>query len=323
MELSKIYKNSQANKIISSDLTADMLNHCYLLSSVDDVLRPELAKYMAKQILCTGSDAPCDKCVNCEKISHSNMVDLKIYPDGDRSLMVEDITNIVTDAFVRPIESKYKIFILNDFDECTVQGQNKILKTLEEPPRNVIFILTCSNLNNVLTTILSRAKKITESSMDIEVVEEYLKGLNVSNASLIASISNGNISSAMKLIKNSNVNEIISLVFDILFNLKGSSDVLKFSSKILALKKDIAFFMEIFISIIRDILCYKNNCDLSFKNYTNNYEILSKIYTSDMIEKIMKNICLIANKMEFNCNLTGVIDKFLLDVLEVKFLCQR
>ena len=127
----------------------------------------------------------------------------------------------------------------------------------------------------------------------------------------------------MKLIKNTNVGEIIALVFDILLNLKSSSDVLRFSSRIISLKKDFEFFIETFISILRDIISYRNKCDISFKNYKDYYEVLSKIYTNEMIEKIIKKICLIANKMEFNCNLTGVIDKFLLDVLEVKFLCQR
>lgn len=323
MEIIEIYKNSSSHKVISCDLMANMLNHCYLLSSVDDELREKFALYIAKEILCKNDSKPCDKCINCEKINHTNMVDLKVFPEKDKSLVVEDIANIVSDSYIRPIESEYKIYILNNFDNCTVQGQNKILKTLEEPPQNVIFILTCSNINNVLTTILSRSKKITESTLQISVVEEYLKDMNINNAEVIAGMSGGNISNALKLIKNNNVNEIISLIYDILLNLRSSSDVLKYSSKVLALKKDIEFFIDTFVTVLRDIVVFRNGGELSFKNATKNYASLGAIYNNEMIEKISKKICLIVNKMEFNCNINSVVDKFLLDILEVKFLCQK
>ena len=67
---------TQTHKMISSDLTTNMLNHCYLLSSSDDTLLNAYAMFMAKEILCLDVNKPCDKCVNCEKINHSNMVDL-------------------------------------------------------------------------------------------------------------------------------------------------------------------------------------------------------------------------------------------------------
>lgn len=323
MELSKIYKLSKSHKIISSDLTANMLNHCYLLSTSDEVLRDAYPLFIAKEIFCKSNDSPCDKCIACEKINHSNMVDLKVFPTGDKSLVVDDIVNIVTDCFVKPVDSDYKVYVLKNFDECTVQGQNKILKTLEEPPKNVMFILTCSNYNNVLTTILSRSKKISESPLDGNVIEEYLKDLNIAGGDIIAGMAGGNLSQALKLIKNTNVKDIINVIYDILLNLKSSTDVLRFSSKILALKKDLEFFIETFVTIIRDIVAFRNNGTLAFKGYSKYYELLSKMYTNEMLEKIMIKICEINNKLEFNCNLTGVIDKFLLDILEVKFLCQK
>lgn len=323
MDIIDIYKNSQAHKIISSDLASNMLNHCYLLATPDDILRETYAINIAKEILCVGEDKPCGKCINCEKINHSNMVDLKVYPEKDKSLVVEDIVSIVSDCYIRAIDSKYKVYILNSFDNCTIQGQNKILKTLEEPPQNVVFILTCANINNVLTTILSRSKKIIESPLDNSVIEKYLKENNIQNGDVLAGIASGNLTNAIKLTKNSNVKEIVSVIYDILLNFKSSSEILKYSSKILSLKKDIEFFVDTFITILRDIVVYNNKQELSFKGYTKHYEILSKMYTNEMLEKIIKLICLIINKLQFNCNLTGVIDKFLLDFLEVKFLCQK
>lgn len=323
MELRKIYEISNAHKILNSDLAVNMLNHCYLLATPDDMIRESYALYMAKEILCLSDNKPCDKCLNCEKINHSNLVDLKVFPEEGKSLVVDDIVNIVSDCYIRPMDSKYKIYILNSFDDCTVQGQNKILKTLEEPPQNVVFILTASNINNVLTTILSRSKKIIESPFETSLINEYLKDMNIDNSEVLAGIASGNLTNAIKLIKNNNVKDIILVIYDILLNFNSSADLLKYSSKILSLKKDIEFFANTFVTILRDVVVFNNGGELSFSSYKKYYEKLSTIYTNEMIEKIIKKICLIMNKLEFNCNLTGVIDKFLLDVLEVKFLCQK
>lgn len=324
MEIIDIFLNSNVHKMINSDLNANMLNHCYLLSSNDDVLRNTYPLLLAKNILCLDNKKPCNKCINCEKINHSNMVDVKVFPeDKEKSLVVEDISKIVSDCYVRPLDCNYKIYILNNFDDCTIQGQNKILKTLEEPPQNVIFILTCSNINNVLPTILSRSKKIVLNLLDIDIVEKYLLDMKVNNSDIIAGMSQGNLSHALKLIKNNNVIEIINLIYDILLNLKTSSDILKYSSRVIALKKDIEFFIETFMTILRDMIVYKNNSAIAFRNYRQNYELLSKIYSNKMIEIISHKLCDIKSKIEFNCNIMGVVDKFLLDVLEVKFLWQK
>jgi len=324
MEIRDIFLNSNVYKLINSDLNAGMLNHCYLLSTNDDVLREAYPFYIAKLLFCLDKSKPCDKCINCEKINHSNMVDIKVFPeDKDKSLVVEDIAKIVSDCYIRPIDSIYKIYILNNFDDCTIQGQNKILKTLEEPPQNVVFILTCSNINNVLPTILSRSKKIETVPLEKLVVEEYLLDMKVNNSDIISGIAQGNLSHALKLIKNNNIVEIIKLVYDILLNLRSSADILKFSSRVIALKKDIEFFVETFMTIIRDILVYRNKGEVVFKSYKEYYETLSKIYSGKMIDIISEKLCEIKGKLEFNCNIVGVIDKFLLDLLEVKYLWQK
>ena len=77
------------------------------------------------------------------------------------------------------MDSKYKVYILGRFDECTIQAQNKILKTLEEPPQNVIFILTCNNDLAVLPTIRSRSKKINEPNLSCDIIEKYLQDKGV------------------------------------------------------------------------------------------------------------------------------------------------
>ena len=323
MELLNIYLKSQVHKVLFSDINSNMLSHCYLISSNDELLLNEYAFFMAKEIYCLNNSKPCNECNNCLKISHSNMVDLCVYPRDDKNLNVDEINAIVSDCYIRPIENDYKVYILKNFDLCTVQAQNKILKTLEEPPANVVFILTCSNPNMILPTITSRAKKISESPCDKEVVCNYLKYNNIQNAEIVASISGGNLGLAMKIASSNSAEDIVNLVFDVLEGLKSSADILKYSSQIIALKKEIKFFLDVLIMVLRDVSVVGSSIMLNFEQKSNVIQRLSKIYTSAMVERIVKSVSLIYNKMEFNCNIVGAIDKLLLDILEVKFLCQK
>lgn len=321
METFDLYKSSRLCKIISGDISLNMLSHCYMLCTPDDFILDEFSYQVAKHIFCMGNNSPCNECVNCLKVNHGNMVDLKVYPTTDKTLTVEDITNVVSDCYIKPIENEYKVYILKSFDLCTVQAQNKILKTLEEAPKNVIFILTATNPSMVLATISSRAKKIDIGLLDNQIIAEYLKNAKCENPELIASMSDGNLSTALKLAKNKDAENIVNLCFDMLLNLNASSDVLKYGSKILVYKKDIHFFLNTLISVLRDVS--RNDAEINFKAKSKYIEALSSRYSTKAINQIVKIILDMFERLEFNGNLNGLIDNLMLKILEVKFLCQK
>lgn len=322
MEMLEFYLKSQAHKVISRDLSLDMLSHAYILECPDDVITKAYSMLMAKEIYCAGeSNKPCCACNYCNKIEHGNLVDLKIYPK-EKSIVVDDILEIVGDSLERPMDSNYKVYILHDFDLATTQAQNKILKTLEEPPKGVIFILTCSSSNAVLQTILSRVKRISEPVLSISDVTQYLASMGVKNSDKVACVSGGNLSTANRVSGMSDVGDVINLAIDILLNLRSSSDILKYSSKIVALKKDFPLLIDTMISILRDV-CAVGSVGVNFVGYEKYLSAIKAIISPNACVDIVGNLCEIYNKLDFNCNIVGVVDKMLLDILEVKFLCQK
>ena len=321
MEIIDLYLQSQAHKIISLDRSRDMLSHAYMLECSDRFLLQHYALSMAQEIFCLSEKTPCCTCNNCNKVAHSNMVDLKIFPTSDKTLTVDDIVEVVSDCYIRPMDAKYKVYILKAFDLCTVQAQNKILKTLEEAPKNVIFILTCTNPSMVLATIASRAKKIDINLLDDETVCQYLKDIGCEHAELISNMAGGRLSTALKLAKNKDAENIVGLCFDVLLNLNASSDVLEFSSKILAYKKDIHFLLNTMIAVLRDIA--RNDNGINFKNKSKYIEALSTRYSKLAIRQIVGIILDMFEKLDFNGNLNILVDNLLLKILEVKFLCQK
>ncbi len=321
MELSRIYKQTQLKQIVSSDIKADMLSHCYLLSGVDSVLLNAFAELVAKEIYCEGSEAPCGECINCRKISHSNMVDLITYPKGDKGLVVDDITEIVSDCYIKPVESVYKVYILKDFDNATIQAQNKILKTLEEPPRNVVFILTTTSIGLVLPTIISRAKKIDVALLSADDIGSILESEKLPNTREINLLSGGNLTTALSLVKSKDNDAIISLAFETLEKLSSSQDILLYSSRILGYKKILPLFLNLLLSILRDIVVEDRY--RAFSERESSFKVLKNKYSPESVSKISSHIITTMSKMEFNCNFTGLVDELLLKILEVRFLCQR
>lgn len=320
MELKHIYLKSQLHRVIFGDLKAGMLSHCYLLSGADEIVVNTFARLVAKEIFCVSKNGICDECLNCQKVSHNNMVDLITYPKGDKGLVVDDINEIVSDAFVRPVEAEYKIYILKNFDDATIQAQNKILKTLEEPPKNIIFILTTTNIDLVLPTILSRAKKVEVNLLEKNDLIDILKGENVDNASTLSSLSGGNLTTALALSGTKDASQIVDLAFDMLCGLNSSKDVLVYSSKIIALKKNVPLFLNLVTRILRDSLVDVKYRD--FDGMDNTFIRLKSMYNAKTVSKIVSHISSMFLRMDFNCNMSGLIDEMLLKILEVRFLCQ-
>jgi len=322
MELKDLYLKSQLKITIANDLSAGMLNHCYLLSCVDDYLLDNFVVFMAKEIFCSSEEKPCLTCNNCQKIEHGNMVDLMFFPKSEKTLVTDDINEIVNDCYIKPMESEYKIYVLKNFHLCTVQAQNKLLKTLEEPPQNVVFILTTTNESLILPTISSRSKKINVNLVSDKECESVLESLKVKNAEIISKMSGGNISLALNMSKSGDASSIVGLCIDMLLNMKASSDIIKYSSKILALKKDFVFFLDCLQLVLRDV-AVASTSKISFSTFKDDILKLSKGLSCKQIKYISDKKNKIYEKLSFNCNLPALVDKFLLDILEVKFLCQK
>ena len=333
MGILEIFKESQCYKIISKDISFDMLNHTYMLISNDEILINEFAIMVAKTILCPSYNAPCDECVVCNKISHNNYFDLSIYPkessDADKTARIskDDTVEIIDSTLVRPIDGKYKIVILKNIDESMdVTIQNKLLKTIEEPPSNVIFLLTTTNEYNVLNTVRSRAKKIHETTLSNDVVIDYLVDtLKVDNekAIKIAAMSSGNLTNATKFSKSKNSLDMLTLIFNMLENMKNSTNVLFYSAKIQDFK-ELDEFLNILLVVFRDIMVASTDENhIKYTFYMDIIQKLTALYSPKVCFEIRLKSEKAIEKLNANCNKSSVIDGLLFDILEVKYLCQK
>ena len=154
------------------------------------------------------------------------------------------------------------------------------------------------------------------------MVKQFLLDRQVKDAENIAMVSGGIISSALKLAGKSDVSNIVDIAFDTLLSLKSSADILKFSSKIISLKKDFSYFIDTLIMILRDVCISSDKCLINYQYREDDIIQISKLFTANACMNLVEKLCKIYNKLEFNCNLVAVVDQMLLDILEVRFLCQ-
>ena len=313
--MKELFKESSVVNIVARDIQENTLNHAYMLISGDEEYSKALSKHIAKLIMCVSHSA-CDMCNQCIKIDKNEHADLVVLPSTKKNIVVDDIENIVSESYVLPLEGDKKIYILNNFDMATVQAQNKLLKTLEEPPKSVVFIITATNENNVLATIRSRCKKLFIPQINDKSLTNYLKRNypNRNDIDRIVSFVEGNLTSSIKFLSNDNMIKMKDLSLDIINVFDKSDKVLHYSTLIQEVD-NLESFLNLLIDSFREVSEAIVNGDKTCYNIAK--------YNHNMIFEISKVIQTSIMKFKANCNASAIIDYLLLGILEVRYKCQK
>ena len=187
------------NREIINSLEGDLVNksysHAYLFCGSRGIGKFSHAKNFARAILKDDSEA----LRFFSGIDDYEDADLYIVKN-EGNIKKEEIEEIIENSFSKPYSGSHKIVIIDDFDKVTVEGQNALLKTLEEPMDYLILILISSTMKKILPTIISRCRVLKFSDVTGDRIEDFLKKKNITekNARLFSRLSNGNVSLALK-----------------------------------------------------------------------------------------------------------------------------
>ena len=178
-------------KALTNAIQMDRISHAYLFTGPRGTGKTSTARIFAKSLNCVNGPTitPCNECENCKNITNSIPIDV-IEIDAASNRSVNDADEIIQKVALAPVNSRYKIYIIDEVHMLTNQAFNALLKTLEEPPKNVIFILATTEVHKVLDTIKSRCQRFDFKRITTEDISKHLRyisdkeGINITDDAL-------------------------------------------------------------------------------------------------------------------------------------------
>ena len=279
-------------KALSNAIETGRIMHAYLFCGPRGTGKTSSARIFAKSLNCENGPTvtPCGKCPGCLDVINSTPVDV-IEIDAASNRSVEDARNILEKVQYAPVHGKYKIYIIDEVHMLTTEASNTLLKTLEEPPENVIFILATTESHKVLETIVSRCqrydfKRITTSdivkrlkfiskSENIKINDDALLAVAKNAAGgmrdAVALLDQLSVLGQTKTITTDDVNEILGQisyesVFDIVQCIISSDcgKVLEILNTIHDRGNEPSRILTALIQYLRDSLILKSSSDKDF-----------------------------------------------------------
>jgi DNA polymerase-3 subunit delta' len=189
--------------VFRRSLREGRLAHAYLLVGRPHVGKMTLAMNLAQVLNCTGEEAPCGQCSACRRILSNRHPDVQITgldtektsKEGKvrKEIGIDEVKSLQYGASLPPFEGRYKVFIINDAEYLSVEASNCLLKTLEEPPGGVIFLLLTARKSGLLPTIVSRCLMLELQPLPTSTIGSLLsgQGVDADKARILARLSKG------------------------------------------------------------------------------------------------------------------------------------
>jgi DNA polymerase III subunit delta' len=268
--------------LLQRSLEGGTLSHAYLLIGPAQVGKRTLALDLAKALNCLSEEKsrPCGSCSSCRKIAAGKHADVEIIRvleavdsedgKGKTEIGVDQIKKMIHSSFLPPFEGKYRIFIIDDAAQTSLEAANRLLKTLEEHKGSSVFILLTTNVKLIPATVISRCQRLNFSKVATQEIETSLVrdwNIEPDRARLLARLSRGCPGWAIESAQKTNLVEERDQRFAELQGLMqgdyglrfgmASQLALQFSRK----RENVYEVLDTWLSWWRDLLLVKTGCD--------------------------------------------------------------
>ena len=323
--LEEMVGQTEIRKIIASSIKNGTISHAYLFSGPRGTGKTTTAKIMAKMVNCENlhDENPCNQCASClSVVGGSDIIEI----DAASNNGVDEIRDLREKANLVPSVCKYKVYIIDEVHMLTNQAFNALLKTLEEPPKHVIFILATTEYYKIPLTITSRCQKFQFNKIDvIDIVNKLreiadIEKIEITDEALyeIAKISDGGMRDSINFLDqlrsftqgNITIDDVyavcgnVSLVemTELLSNIKSGNleHITVFLETLNNNGKNYGKFLEDLMMYLKDLILYKKNVSSSLIKTDISYlSKLSDIYSIKDIFYIIEVINQLIDKIKF------------------------
>jgi DNA polymerase-3 subunit delta' len=275
----QVIGQDRAVDLLGRSLENGRLAHAYLFTGQPHVGKMTLAVNLAQALNCEKEERPCGECKTCLRIASGNHPDVQIIGrlsgtdtgDGSskRDIGIAQIRELQHSAALQPYEGKYRVYIIDGAEYLNEESANCLLKTLEEPPPNVLFILLAVHEDRLLPTIVSRCQRVELFPQPASVIEKDLAAqwqVVPEKARLLSRLCRGGIGWAVSALRDESLLEAHSQTLDRLLELTDASLQQRFSFAAgLALqygksRNSVEETLVLWLEWWRDVLLVKEGC---------------------------------------------------------------
>ena len=314
---------------IGNAVTSGAISHAYILNGERGSGKKLLANLFAMSLQCQNRDEDgdaCGKCQSCKQAVSGNQPDIiRVTHEKPTTISVDDIREQVNnDIQIKPYSSPYKIYIIAEADMMSVQAQNALLKTIEEPPEYAVIILLTENAETLLPTIRSRCVMLKLRNIKDQLVKKYLmEQMEIPDykADVCVAFAQGNMGKAIALATSEYFNEIKEEAVHLLRNIDDMQveELMGAVKKCSAYKMNISDYMDVIAIWYRDVLIYKatKNVDRVFFSDQMRYiKDRAKKSSYEGIENILEGLEKAKARLKANVNFELTMELLLLTIKE-------
>lgn len=315
--------NGQVIKNLSNAVLNQRISHAYVIAGGAGMGKKTLAHWFAKSLQCLDkSNFPCGACTSCRALASHNHPDVFVFPK-DAPFGVKEGREIVREMSIKPYQYPYKVFVIENADSMTKEGQNVLLKTLEEPPAYGVFLLLVTNVLHLLPTIVSRSAVISLRPVPSGEIAKLLtdQGLaSEKDALVLAEYARGSVGSALESASSEQFFQMRNTVVDILGRLPELPlwEIAKTAEAFQPFKED-QRFLEMIALWYRDLLAFKltgNARYVLLQEETSTIEKISKQETAESLGNKCAAVEEAKKQLQSNANFQMVCEALLLKLKE-------
>ena len=323
---SDVLGNDMIKEYFERTLANGQISHAYILTGEAGMGRKTLAKSFAMTLLCEENEKdPCGKCHSCRQFLSDNHPDVIYVHHEKESIGVDDIREQINNTVqIKPYSSAYKIYIVDEAEKMTVQAQNALLKTLEEPPSYVVIFLLTTRADAFLPTILSRCITLKLKPLYDGIIRDYLMdklSVDKSEADICTAFARGNLGKAISLASSEEFAAMRRVVLALLKNVRSMdiAEMLEMLKQWKENKLDIEECLDFMQLWYRDVLMFKATQDTAGFIFKDEYRYIREAADKSSfhgIEEILEAIEKAKKRLDANVNFELTMELMLLTIKE-------